>query len=327
MFKNKLSLLLSMPALVLCVALGYFLSNPFPIQSLFARTTDDELGSLARVYTGCGGTFRIHADENVSCQSGSAATITSYNSVLHIDMIGGSQPFQVSWKVAKFFCPNGGGPCLVTPSSTGASGTDTNQGDSSISYGQRVDAPSGDVSPASGFSNCGSYQNDFGFQVTNKSTGQVCLFHSNFGDLGHLNAYATWCGTNRVCVPAPTNTPTPTVTPVPTHTPTPVPSHTPTPSPTVTPRPSHTPTPTTTPRPTRTPTPTPSSTPTPTVTMTPTMTPTGTVTPMPSATPTPLPPAPITQTPKTGPEAFVWILELVGALPLGFFLKKSAKLK
>jgi len=129
-----------------------------------------------------------------------------------------------------------------------------------------------------------------------------------------------YCNVDHDCVP-PTHTPTPTVTPTVTPTATPTITMTPTMTPT------GTLTPTATPTITMTPTMTPTGTVTPTNTPTVTMTPTGTVTPMPSATPTPLPPAPITQTPKTGPSALIWMLELVGALPLGFFLRKSAKLK
>lgn len=340
--KSRFALFLSIPALVVCLVLGYTLSVVLPATQTNARTTDDDLGSLARVYTCGSANLRVHASETPACQSGTVTDLPSYSADAAIDLSNTSDTWTVDWKWQKFFCPqpdgSPNGACLTSVSSTGASGGDVNEGSANMVNGQFIHAVATTVSPSSQFSQCGHYQFDLGLRMTNTRTGQSCTLHSDFGDLGHTNAYYAYCVSNHYCQ-ASTPTPTATNTPVPTATNTPVPTNTPTPTETSTPTPTitstPTPTETNTPTPTITNTPTPTATgtltPTPTGTATPTptntSTPTSTPTPGPTATPTPTTGVTITPTPsnlpKTGPEAGVWTA-LFGLFPLGAYLKKFA---
>ncbi|HET9947138.1 MAG TPA: hypothetical protein VFQ63_03680 [Patescibacteria group bacterium] len=304
----------------------------------------------------CGAYLRVILHPlNDSCSTGTSSSLTSYSSSMTLKAQNDSNfhsqgAYTVKWGVASYWCPTEDphAPCLSHLDENGGIHTSGLTGDNAA-YATLT----GGTSSSGQFAGqaCGYYQNDFGFYVydNNRPGTILCgIYPLAVSSLGNTNNDASWCHTGHTCTvptPTPTVTPrptaTPTVTPRLTATPTPTgrPTATPTPTgrPTATPTPSGTPTPTATPTvtvtPTMTPTgtltPTASPTPTatPTVTDTPTMTPTGTITPMPSATPTPLPAAPITQIPKTGPSALIWLLELVGVLPLGLFLRKSAKLK
>lgn len=290
---------------------------------------------------------------NDSCSTGYSSSMTSYSSSMTLKAQNDSNfhsqgAYTVKWGVASYWCSqeSSSAPCLSNLNDNGGVHTSGLTGDN-----KAYATLTGGTHSSGQFAGqaCGYYQNDFGFYVyDNNNPGKILcgIYPLSVSSLGNTNNDASWCHTGHTCtVPTPTPTVTPTPTSRPTATPTPTgrptatptptgnPTATPTPTTTVTPTetptatPTETLTPTVTPTGTLTPTDTPTVTPTSTVTPTETLTPTGTITPMPSATPTPLPPAPITETPKTGPSALIWMLELVGALPLGLFLRNNTKLK
>lgn len=300
----------------------------------------------------CGPNLRVILHPlNDNCPTG-FSSISSYHSSMVLyaqndSAFHSTGSYTVKWGVASYWCPtdNFTATCLQNLNENGGVHTGSLTGNNSSTV-----TLTGGTSSSGQFAGqaCGHFQNDFGFYLydNNHPSTVLCtaIYPLNVADLGNTNNDASWCHTGRTCTPptptptrVPTATPTPTkvptATPYPTKTPTPTPyaTKTPTPTPYVTNTPTPTPyatnTPTMTPTGTLTPTYAPTATPTDTVTPTETLTPTGTITPVPSATPTPLPPAPLTQTPSTGPSALVWMLELVGALPLGLFLRKNAKLK
>lgn len=314
-------------------------------------------GNGADQHYQCGANLRVILHPLAdSCPSGTNSSLTSYSSSMTLKAQNDSNfhstgAYTVHYGVASYWCSTeNSGPCLQNLNQNGGVHTGGLTGNNSAYV-----TLTGGTHSSGQFSGqaCGYYQNDFGFYVTDNSTGKyVCgIYPLSVSNLGNTNNDASWCHTGKTCtVPTPTPTHVPTATPTPTHAPTPTPTHVPSATPTPTGRPSATPTPTCTPTATPTVTTTPTATPTPTETLTPTETPTGTLTPTatPTVTSTPTetltptntptgtltPTATVTQavlgvseTPKTGPSALVWLLELVGVLPLGLFLRKSAKLK
>lgn len=239
----------------------------------------------------------VGVTESPSCPTGNAS-ISSFRStaIILFDTNTQNKSVKIHWKWAKYFCPNGssGSNCV-----TSVNGSPTAEGTFTMNPGeQHLDATTGDESPSQfnpGFTNaCGWYQNDFGFEVLDVTTGaQICDWHFH-DDLGAHNANFSWCNTQVPCTVVTTPTPTPTVTPPVTNSPTP--TNTPTPTAVTT-------------------TPTSTSTPTPTGM---TVTPTNTPTPPPTATPTPIvnTPTPRPSLPPTGPGDTFTAVGIVGALVL-----------
>lgn len=326
-------------------ALGILSILLIELSLLFAPTKSSLAATNGPQQYSCGNdVIEVAPSEDPACSSGTVSGISSYSSTATVRITSGSQPVVIYWVWGKYFCPTeSSGPCLQSAG--------TNKNTQQLLPGSSVSAVATSTRPSAPYSACGYYQNDFAFQIytnDNGNPGTLLCYHGNVDNPGQSNSVYAFCHSGTSCsVPTATPTSRPTVTPTPTGRPTatPTPTGIPTVTPTVTPTPTGKPsvTPTCTPTVTLTPTVTPTGTLTPTVTpsvtSTPTPTATGTVTPTdiptntPTGTVTPVlgistaPQQPLTQTPKTGPEALVWVLELVGALPLGIFLRKSAKLK